>query len=406
MKRLYFCDGTLILPDCTVAEGALLVEGGRVTAVGRAVDIPCPEGFERVEAGGGYIGPGYVDLHVHGGAGADFMDGTAAAWRTVLRVHARHGTTSCAPTTTVADPAPIRAALDLAVEGVAEDGFGLWDGEPGARVLGAHFYGPYFAPGAEGCRPAGPLRPPESGEYAAYLLREGAICAASIAPELPGAEDFARAVVERGICLNLGHSNATFAEVETALGWGAQHVDHLFCAMADKSKLRALPGAPIYPMRGGLLEAALYFDELSTEIIADGKHLAPDLLRLALKFKGPERLILVTDCNRALDMPDGEYLFGPLNGGAPFIRRDGVGIMPDGSALASGCMGMDHMVRTFYAQTEAGLTEVVRMASATPAEILGRLDIGSLEKGKRADVLILNEDLEVQKVFVEGRALV
>lgn len=406
MKRLYFWDGTLILPDRTVPEGALLVEDGRITAVGRAVDIPCPEGFARVEAGGGYVGPGYVDLHVHGGAGADFMDGTAAAWRTVLSAHARHGTTSCAPTTTVADPAPIRAALDLAVRGVAEDGFGLWDGEPGARVLGAHFYGPYFAPGAEGCHPSAPLRPPESDEYAEYLLREGAICAASIAPELPGAEDFARAVVERGICLNLGHSNATFVEVETALGWGAQHVDHLFCAMSDKSKLRALPGAPIFPMRGGLLEAALYFDQLSTEIIADGKHLAPDLLRLAFKFKGPERLILVTDCNRALDMPDGEYLFGPLDGGAPFVRRDGVGIMPDGSALASGCMGMDHMVRTFYAQAEVGLAEVVRMASATPAEILGREDIGSLAKGKRADVLILNGDLEVQKVFVEGRALV
>ena len=176
--------------------------------------------------------------------------------------------------------------------------------------------------------------------------------------------------------------------------------------MSDKSKLRSEPGVPSYPMRGGLLEAALYFDELSTEVIADGRHLAPDLLRLALKFKGPERLILVTDCNRALDMPDGEYMFGPQVGGTPFVRRDGVGIMPDGRALASGCMGMDHMVRTFYAQTGAALEVVVRMASATPAAIVGRTDIGSLEKGKCADVLILNEELVVQRVFVAGQHLV
>ena len=406
MKGLYFCDGTVILPDRTVPRGAVLVAVGRIAEVGRAEDIACPEGCEKVGADGGYIGPGYVDLHVHGGAGADFMDGTAAAWRTALRAHARHGTTSVAPTTAVAAPAPLRVALDLARAGVAERGFGLWDGEPGARVLGAHFYGPFFAPGAEGCHPAQPLRLPEADEYADYLRDDGAVCTASVAPELPGAEAFARAVVARGICLNLGHSNATFAEVEAAIGWGAQHVDHLFCAMSDKSKLRSEPGAPSYPMRGGLLEGALYFDELSTEVIADGRHLAPDLLRLALKFKGPERLILVTDCNRALDMPDGEYMFGPQVGGTPFVRRDGVGIMPDGRALASGCMGMDHMVRTFYAQTGAALEVVVRMASATPAAIVGRTDIGSLEKGKCADVLILNEDLVVQRVFVAGQHLV
>ena len=115
-------------------------------------------------------------------------------------------------------------------------------------------------------------------------------------------------------------------------------------------------------------------------------------MRLAVKFKGPERLALVTDCNRALDLPDGEYMFGPLEGGARFVRRDGGGIMPDGSALASGCMGMDHMVRTCYDQSGASLDEVGRMASATPATILRRQNIGSLAKGKFAEVLLLNED--------------
>src|SRR6266853_61095 len=118
-----------------------------------------------------------------------------------------------------------------------------------------------------------------------------------------------------------------------AFGWGVRHIDHLFCAMSDRARLRA---CQTYPMRGGVLEATLYFDELTTEVIADGKHLNPELLQLAYKIKGPERLALVTDCNRALDMPDGPYIFGPLDGGEPIMRHDGVGVMPDGLALASG----------------------------------------------------------------------
>src|SRR6185369_15179317 len=122
----------------------------------------------------------------------------------------------------------------------------------------------------------------------------------------------------------------------------------------------------------GVLEATLYFDELTTEVIADGKHLNAELLKLAHKVKGPDRLALVTDSNRALDMPDGDYIFGPLDGGEPMLRRDGVGLMPDGQSLASSVMGIDHMVRTFHRLTGVPLAEVVRMATLTPARIAGR----------------------------------
>src|SRR5262249_20243514 len=155
---------------------------------------------------------------------------------------------------------------------------------------------------------------------------------------------------ERGIRCNAGHSYATFAQMEQALDWGVRHVDHLFCAMSDRARLRQ---SQTYPMRGGLMEATLYFDALTTEVIADGKHLARELLLLAYKIKGAARLALVTDSNRALDMPDGEYMFGPKDGGEPILRRDGVGLMPDGQALASGVTGLDHAVRTFYRQTGA-----------------------------------------------------
>jgi N-acetylglucosamine-6-phosphate deacetylase len=270
--------------------------------------------------------------------------------------------------------------------------------------VGAHFYGPYFGLEARGCHPAEPVRPPRPEEYREYLHFADCIRTATVAPELPGAEDFVRACRAAGIHCNAGHSHATFDQVAAAIEWGVRHVDHLFCAMSDRARLRQ---SQVYPMRGGLLEATLYFDQLTTEVIADGKHLCPELLRLAYKVKGPDRLALVTDANRALDMPDGEYLFGPRDGGEPIIRTDGVGLMLDGKALASGVMGLDHAVRTFLGATGAPLVEVVRMASLTPARIAGcEQQRGSIAPGKRADLVVLDRDLQVRQVHVAGKRVV
>jgi N-acetylglucosamine-6-phosphate deacetylase len=201
--------------------------------------------------------------------------------------------------------------------------------------------------------------------------------------------------------MNTGHSWATFEQMRAAVGWGVRHIDHLYCAMSDKTRLRQFQ---TYPMQGGVLEATLFFDELTTEVIADGKHLSRDLLDLALKIKGPDKLALVTDCNRALDMPEGEYMIGPLDGGEPLVHRDGVGLMPDGTGLASSVNGMDHMIRTFAEFTGRPLCEVIRMASLTPARILGRdKDLGSLERGKRADIVLLDRGLKVKHVYIDGQ---
>ena len=402
--------GSLILPD-RVEEGSLLVDAaGRIAAAGPAADKEAPRGGDEIDLHGRLVAPGFVDLHCHGGGGADFMDGTAAAFRTVLAAHLRHGTTTVAPTTTVADHEQILAALRVCARAAAGGGFGLFGEGSGAgsRVAGAHLYGPYFGPGAQGCHPAGPLRPPRPEEFEAYLAfgglpEGGAIACATVAPELPGAEAFARAARGRGIRLHAGHSNATLAQVEASLPWGVAHVDHLFCAMSDKTKLRRREP---WPMRAGVLEAALLLDGLSTEVIADGVHLDAGLLRLAYKIKGPDRLALVTDCNRALHRPDGEYRFGPEAGGEPFVRRGDVCVTPDGGGPASSCQGMDHMVRTFRQLTGAPLAEVVRMASLTPARILG-IDarVGSLEAGKTADLLVLDEGLRLERVFLQGREI-
>ncbi len=415
--------GNVILPDRVLSGGMVTVADGRIVEIGPAADHPpltTHHSPTTIDAGDGYIAPGFVDLHVHGGDGSDFMDGTDAAFTAALTAHARHGTTSMAVTTTVARHEQIIKVLELTRQ------FRTRTDAPGARVLGCHFYGPYFRYEARGAHPGAAIRPPVADEYLQYLEYADSLVTCTVAPEVPGAEEFARACTARGIRTNVGHSWATFEQMAQAVEWGVRHVDHLYCAMSDKTRLRQFQ---MYPMQGGVLEAALFFDELTTEVIADGKHLSADLLQLALKIKGPDRLALVTDCNRALDMPDGEYMMGPLDGGEPMRKKDGVGMMPNLTALASSVEGMDHMIRTFLAltshpvgrpfravQTQDGpegpsydgakLAEVVRMASLTPARIAGwDREIGSLAAGKRADIVILSRDLTVQRVFRDGREI-
>ncbi|WP_425615061.1 N-acetylglucosamine-6-phosphate deacetylase [Anatilimnocola sp. NA78] len=387
--------GQLVLPD-RIERGSLLIEGERITGV-LIGNAEAPAGATVIDVGAGYLSPGFVDLHVHGGAGGDFMDGTAEAFRLALQANARHGTTSLAATTTVATHEQIMATLEQTRR------FRHAPEPNGARVLGAHFYGPYFRYEARGAHPGGPIRPPIEEEFSQYLEYAADLVTATVAPELPGAKEFALACRAKGVRTNVGHSWATFDQMTAAVEWGVRHVDHLYCAMSDKSKLRQFQ---MYPMQGGVLEATLYYDELTTEVIADGKHLDAGLLLLALKIKGPDRLALVTDTSRALDMPDGEYLIGPLVGGEPLLKRDDVGMTLDGKALASSCMGMDHMVRTFQQLTKRPLWEVIRMASLTPAKIAGQdHDLGSLAVGKRADVLVLNEQLAIERVLIDGREL-
>ncbi|MDR3635825.1 MAG: N-acetylglucosamine-6-phosphate deacetylase [Isosphaeraceae bacterium] len=393
MVRSHVFRGQIVFPD-RVDRGAIAVRNGRFTEVLGAAETLPPE-MKLIDAGDGYVAPGFVDLHVHGGAGGDFMDGTAEAFQLALRAHARHGTTRLAVTTTVATHEQILATLERTRE------FRRNPDPKGARVLGAHFYGPYFRYEARGAHPGGPIRPPVEHEFTQYLEYADDLVTATVAPEVPGAKQFVLACNDKGVRTNVGHSWATFAQMTDAVGWGVRHVDHLYCAMSDKSKLRHLQ---MYPMQGGVLEATLYYDQLTTEVIADGKHLDASLLLLALKVKGPDRLALVTDCSRALDMPDGgNYVLGPRDGGEPLIKRDGVGMLPDGSALASSVQGMDHMVRTFARLTGRPLWEVVRMASLTPARIAGQdRELGSIELGKRADVVVLDRDLNVRRVFVDG----
>ena len=395
MSELLVAATRVVLPDRVLHPGWVWVRNGRIVAVGAGQR---PRAAEVLDATGYTLAPGLVDIHVHGGAGADFMDGTEDAILRVCDAHLRHGTTSLVFTTTSAPRPKLRAVLQCARRWLREAAGSR--ARPTARLLGVHLYGPFFGPEAVGCHSAAFLEQPDEAVLREFFDFAHVLLGVTVAPEVPGWERIAREANRLGLRIHVGHSNATFQQFQAAVELGASHVDHLYCAMSDKSKLRRRQP---YPMQGGVLEGTLFFDHVTTELIADGKHLAPELLALAFKLKGPQRLALVTDCNRALDMPDGEYVFGPQDCGPVFIKRDGVGQMPDGSGLASSCVPLLHCARVFRAATGCSLPELFQVAALTPARIVGcSAEVGSIEPGKRADLVVVDDDLQLHGLLLGG----
>lgn len=385
-------NATAILHDRLLPHARLVLREGRIAEVSRA-GKRAPRNAHVVDARGGYVSPGFVDVHVHGGGGADFMDGTAEAVRVVCATHARHGTTTCFPTTTTGTPDQIHQMIAACKEVRDEDA-----ASSGARIAGIHLYGPFFAPDKVGCHPADGRRDPTASEFARYFAT-GLVRIATCAAELRGAGAFYRRAQRDGCFITCGHSNASWTEMDRAYAAGMRHVDHFWCAMSSVASVRERFGTP---MQGSMEQYVLMNEGMSTEVIADGQHLSPELLRFAYRMLGPGRLLLVTDASRAVDMPPGRYMFGHAGTGTEFVHDGKVGRAPQGG-LASSSMGMDHMLRTMLAATGAPLWDVVRMATLTPAERTGIAhDTGSLEVGKRADVLILSPTLAVQKVLVAG----
>lgn len=386
-------NGTVVLPHCLLENAAVVWERGRISAVGHTPEIPA--GIRPINANGRYISPGFIDLHVHGGAGADFMDGTVQSAVTACTAHLRHGTTTIFPTTTTGDAELLLQMLEscrsAAEQFAAQPGTGPW-------IPGIHLYGPYFAQGKQGCHDPAGCRAPDPEEYREYLA-SGFVRIATCAAELPGAEEFSRIFHDAGCLVTCGHSNASWTEMQRVFDVGMRHVDHFWCAMSSVPAMRQRFGPP---MQGSMAEFVLMHREMSTEVIADGCHLAPELLEFAWRMKGADRLCIVTDCNRALDLPPGEYSFGHHQHGTRF-RSDGRTGWASPESLASSVRGMDFMVRHMHQATTAPLHEVIRMATTTPAERAGIQDqTGRLECGLQADLLILDEDLHVRQVFTQG----
>ena len=385
---LAITNARLVSPGDPERRVSVLVEDGRIGAV-LAEGQPLRAGVEALDAGGGYVAPGFIDVHVHGGAGADFMDATPDAVRTVCRFHASGGTTGLLATTAAASAADLRRALDVIAQVQQE----------GAAILGVHMEGPYFAPSKCGCHLPDQVRAPQPEEYAPLLdLHPGLVRWMTLAPEVDGAFELIRALRERDAVPAAGHTEADEALLLEAIDAGLRHATHLYNAMSTITKR----GPYRIP---GLVETALSSDALTAEVIADGFHLAPALLKIAVRAKRPDHVLLVTDAMRGAGMPDGTYTFGPANGSLAIVEN-GVARTPDNTGFASSTARANQLVRNMVRLADCTLVDAVRMASTTPAEALGLGDRkGRVQVGYDADLVVLDEALDVKATMVGGEVV-
>ena len=377
----------IVLADGKEQNTNLYIEDDKILAL---TDENLPFDKE-IDAKGLYVSPGFVDMHLHGAAGHDFLEGTAEAYQCISAAVAQHGTTAIAPTLTTSALESILVSIEKFEEALAA-------GVPGAKLLGIHLEGPYFAYGQRGAQDPRHLRNPQPEEYNQILDRCPKILRWSVAPELPGALELGQELKKRGILAAIGHSDAGYAEVEAAWNNGYTHVTHLYSGMSVLHRRNAYRYV-------GVLESAYLIDDMTVEIIADGCHLPAELLKFVYKFKGPEKTALITDSMRGAGMPDGPSMLGHWRDGLETIIEDGVAKLPDRTSFAGSVATFDRLVRNMLNMAQVPLHEVITMACTTPAKIMGFHDRGVLAPGLRADVILFDDNIHVSHVIVGGRTI-
>lgn len=383
-------NGQIITPYRIIPGGTVLVEGSKILAVSE-YDIPVSDALE-IDAGGRYVAPGFIDLHIHGGGGSDFMDGDVEAFLTVAEKHVQYGTTSMVPTTLSSDTASLMDAVQLYDKAHALN-------KRGSEFLGIHLEGPYFAMNQRGAQDPRYIRNPVPAEYRAVLESTSSVVRWSAAPELPGSLEFGHYLRSKGILAAIAHTDAIYEEVLEALECGYTHATHLYSAMSGVTRKNAFRYA-------GAIESAFLLDEMTVEIIADGVHLPPPLLKLVYKIKGADKTALITDAMRAAGMPPGESILGALNNGLKVIVEDNVAKLPDRSSFAGSVATADQLVRNMVQLADVPLIDAVKMITSTPAAIMNVADRkGALVAGKDADIVIFDADINMDMVMVGGNLL-
>ncbi|MBS1600372.1 MAG: N-acetylglucosamine-6-phosphate deacetylase [Bacteroidetes bacterium] len=387
-QQLKIFNGKMILPDRISNGGSIIITNGKITEVSDR-DI-ATENATLIDAGGKYISPGFIDMHVHGGGGHDFMDGTVHAFLEIAEIHARYGTTSMFPTTLTSSKDDLLNTLDIYEEANEKN-------HEGAQFLGMHLEGPYIAKTQAGAQDPRYIRDPDPAEYEDILHRYTSIKRWSAAPELPGALKFGECLRSKNILPAIAHTDAVYEDVLKAYESGYTHLTHFYSAMSGVTRRNGFRCA-------GVVESGYLMDELTVEIIADGIHLPAPFLQLIHKIKGVQRTALITDAVRGAGMPPGEIILGSLKHGIKAIVEDGVAKLPDRSAFAGSVATTDRLVRNMISLAGLPLHDAVMMMAATPARIMGVFDKkGSLVVGKDADVLIFDDDIRIKMTMVNGK---
>ncbi len=379
--------GKIITPYRILEDCCLVIEDGKIQDI-VSKDTPVPAD-EVIDVKGRYISPGFIDLHIHGGGGFDFLDGTLEAVEGVAKTHMRHGTTTLTPTTTscsIEEMYTLFDAVKLAQKEMKD----------GPNLPGMHLEGPYVNPARCGAQDASYLRAINKEEICA-MLDYVPVCRMSIAPELEGGMEIGRVLRDRGIVTSICHSEAMYDEVIEACENGYSMVTHFYSGntfLQRRTHRREL----------GIVETGYLVDELTVECITDGIHLPPELLGYILRFKPWDKITLCTDAVRGVDLPEGTIIkLGSLTRGQDCLIQGGVSMMMHGRSYGGSIATTDRCVRTMVQQAHVPLEAAVRMMSLNPARAMGFNTKGRIAIGMDADLCMFGEDIVVDAVMVGGR---
>lgn len=382
-QTLKIVGGRVFTPKGWIKDATVVVKDGKIAEISdKAIEI---ENAKVLDAKGDNVVPGGVELHVHGGGGRDFMEGTEEAFRVAIAAHAKHGTTSIYPTLSSSSIPMIKTALATCEKLMAE---------PCSPVLGLHLEGPYFSPSKAGAQMPEYITPPIPADYEDVINNTTALKRWDEAPELPGTTEFGRYCTEHGILAAIAHTQAEYVDVKRAWDCGFRHATHFYNAMTGFHNVGEFK-------HEGTVESVYTFPEMSVEMIADGIHVPPTILKMIYMIKGVEHTALITDA-LACTASDSDTAFDPR-----VILEDGVCKLADRSALAGSIATMDRLIRTCVEMADIPLEDAIRMSSETPARIMGVLDRkGSLEVGKDADICLYDPSIRLKGVIQQGNIVV
>lgn len=378
-----FVNGRILTPKGWLDGGSIVTDGNRIRCVSN-IDLHVV-GAEIIDVNGGYIVPGGIDMHTHGGGGRDFIEGCEDAFREAVSAHLKHGTTSIYPTLSSSTIPTIEAACNVCEKLMAEEN---------SPVLGLHIEGSYINPKEAGAQNPVLIKAPVIYEYETLLSKYKCIKRWDEAPELPGSVRFIKTCNMHGVLTALTCTRATYKDVVEAHKAGMTHAAHFYNAMpvVYKEHEFKVPGT---------VESVYAMQDMTVEVIADGLHVPPVMLKVVHKIKGVERMALITD-SLAYAASEGDVSAEPR-----VIMEDGVCKLADRSALAGSIATMDTLIRTCIQKANIPMEDVFRMASETPAKIMGVFDRkGSIEEGKDADIIVFDKDINLTYVMQMGNEVV
>lgn len=387
MKHLIITNGTII-SDQLIKQGTVVTIGDRIMYVGdqaegeRIKEAAIPEVFEIIDAQGGYIAPGLIDVHMHGSGGYELMDGTSEALDAMAEYLVKHGTVAFLPSTVTATEEKTRLVSELVAN---YKGTGL-----GAQVLGIHLEGPYINETYKGAQYGPAIRRADISELQElHKILGDKLRLVTLAPEVPGSLEAIAWLKERGITVSVGHSDATYEQALQGFKQGITHVTHTYNGMRG-----------LHHREPGVLGAVLATEGLWTELIADLVHVHPGAIKVLLRCVGVDRIVLISDAVQATGLSDGEYVLGDNH----IFVKDGAARLAEGN-LAGSTLSMLQAVRNMIEEIGVDIIDAFRMASFNPAQTIGLEARGWIREGNQADFVLLTPDLEVQKTIIGGKLI-